>query len=218
MTLITCSSRNEGDSPISSSVSGAFGMVTAVSVAGSASDAAAGCCCGSNSCLGRGGHTAGDSTCVLPLSNWPSSIGSPFVYVLNTDATALAHVTVKRPRETNWGARRRPSRGNFRLSLAAAASRPAVVAAVASAAACHDPAAVAARRRVRLRSVAVRGAVPGRSRLAVFRGHHLRLHCRREDSELLFLLLAQELRRHPAEDVIRDRLRHRYLAVLGAAG
>src|SRR5438093_13218928 len=55
--------------------------------------------------------------------------------------------------EKIWGARRRPSRETARLGLAAAACRAAVFAAVAGACAGHDPAAVAARRRIRLRAV-----------------------------------------------------------------
>src|SRR3990172_7894881 len=80
----------------------------------------------------------------------------------------------------------------------------AVIAAVASAAPGHDPAAVGAGRGVALAAGVVAGAVARGGRHVVLLRHQLRLHRRREHPELLLLRLAQERRGQPAEDVVDD--------------
>src|SRR3990172_2065420 len=94
----------------------------------------------------------------------------------------------------------------------------AVIAAVASAAPGHDPAAVGAGRGVALAAGVVAGAVARGGRHVVLLRHQLRLHRRREHPELLLLRLAQERRGQPAEDVVDDGLGDGDLAVLRAPG
>src|SRR2546425_12503873 len=104
--------------------------------------------------------------------------------------------------------------------LPPAVVRPRVTTGLAGPRPTRDPAPLAARRPVRLIPAISLALLFALCLLlsSVLRRHHLRLIRRRQHPELLLLLLAHEHRSHPAEDVVHNRLCHRYLAILRAAG